>query len=135
MPLSVDDQLAISDAIARYSHALDFGDSEAWVDLYTEDGVFDAGPPFEHRAAGRAELERYAERLQAGDRRRRHWTNNSIIEGDGDQATNTMYLLVFAVDGPPRLMVAGSYADRLVCVAGRWRFAERVVRFAQPAGS
>ncbi len=40
MPVSTADHIAISDHLARYCWAVDEGDEEGWIALWTEDGVF-----------------------------------------------------------------------------------------------
>src|SRR5262245_54872589 len=42
--MSVEDKLAINELLALYSHTLDNGDDEGWVQLFTEDAVWEAFP-------------------------------------------------------------------------------------------
>jgi ketosteroid isomerase-like protein len=53
MPVSTADHIAISDHLARYCWAVDEGDEEGWIALWTEDGVFTgvAPAPIEGREA------------------------------------------------------------------------------------
>jgi 3-phenylpropionate/cinnamic acid dioxygenase small subunit len=37
----LEDEQAILKNLYRYGHSIDYGDEEAWVDCFTEDGVFD----------------------------------------------------------------------------------------------
>ncbi len=124
MALSVADRLAILDLIARYNHLMDFEDTEGWADCFTADGTFEGGPKL--RASGRAELVAFMRRLVARDRPARHWANNVVIEGDGDEARTTLYLLVVNLteDGPQPAH-AGVYHDTLRRVDGAWKFHER----------
>ena len=41
MPLSIEDQLDIMELMARYNHAIDGSQPEAWADTFTDDGVFE----------------------------------------------------------------------------------------------
>ena len=41
MSLTADDRTAIQNLAGRYSHALDLGDAEAWVEVFTDDGVME----------------------------------------------------------------------------------------------
>ena len=43
MILSLEDRLAILELAARYSHAFDYGDTDAWVATFTQDGVLTNG--------------------------------------------------------------------------------------------
>jgi 3-phenylpropionate/cinnamic acid dioxygenase small subunit len=36
-----EDKFAIQELIARYNHAIDFGNYDAWVECFAEDGVFE----------------------------------------------------------------------------------------------
>ena len=79
MPLTTADTLEILDLIARYNHAIDSDDGEAYADTYTDDGVFqyprgsargrrelaELAPRDHHQHAGRAPL------VQQLDHRRR----------------------------------------------------------------
>jgi hypothetical protein len=58
----------------------------------------------------------------------RHWTNNHVIDGDGDSATHTCYLnLIQSKDGG-KTIATGLYRDELKKVKGQWRFTRRTVR-------
>ena len=129
MPLSLEDQLAIQELTARYSHIADLGRGQGWADCFTENGLFEAGPKPSMRAAGRAELEAFA--LGMADRPfpTRHWTNNSVIKGEGEEATQLCYLMMFRVDAPPLPATLATYRDRLARVDGQWKFKERRLEF------
>ena len=132
MPLNIEDRLAIQELVARYNHAVDFGDQQAWLALFTDDGVFEGGPEPRYEMRGREQLAQFASRFQ-GDRGSRHWTNNSIIEGDGDEVTHIMYLAVLRTGDPPGIRLTGVYRDRIVRQNGQWKFKSRSVEFAPVA--
>src|SRR5581483_10604161 len=94
--LSVDDRLAILELAARYSHALDAGDEAAFLNTFTEDGVFEFVHHFTVRPA-----ELLALRARQG-RTVRHWTTNPIVDGDGDAATLQLDLMVINREGAAR---------------------------------
>ena len=124
MPLSVEDKSEILELCARYNYAADGNDPDAWVDTFTEDGVF-----VTHK--GTEELSAFLLGLIEGKKRRgrvgRHWNTNHVIEGDGDTARHRCYLLTFRTneDGPPSIGFMGTYDDRLKKVNGKWKFANR----------
>ncbi len=123
MPLSIEDELDIMDVLARYNHAIDGGDAEAWADTFTADGLFEGS---RDTVKGRAELLEFV-RNRDPEVRIRHWNNNVLIEGDGDDASMRVYLLSLDVSGPPKLRSSGVYHDTLKRVDGQWKFSHRRV--------
>jgi ketosteroid isomerase-like protein len=121
-PSTVDDNEAVRTLVAQYCLALDAADFEAWVDLFTADGVLDLGagePPI----AGRDALLAFGQSL--GPRDSMHFPASPVIEVDGDTATCSGYVLVVKGDSAPRISMAGRYDDQLRRVEGCWRLAER----------
>ena len=124
MALSLDDRLEILDLIARYSHAVDGGDGQAFADCWTDDGRFRGSSS---TAEGRAELLALPPKLLAANPHTRHWNANILIEGDGDEARTSAYVLVVDVAAAPRPRSSGVYHDTLRRVDGAWRFVTRTV--------
>ncbi|HJY81111.1 MAG TPA: nuclear transport factor 2 family protein [Candidatus Binatia bacterium] len=58
---SFEDKCAIQELVSRYNHAIDFGNYEAWVERFTEGGVFDGSAG---RFVGRAELQKFTEQFK-----------------------------------------------------------------------
>lgn len=88
-PDDVADHVAIAELKNAYCHRIDSGDYEGWVDLFTEDGVFDAGEAFE----GHEALLSFAEDVfdeQYG--RTAHVVSTPVVDVDGDRATGRFYL-------------------------------------------
>jgi uncharacterized protein (TIGR02246 family) len=128
MPLSTDDHLAILDLAARYNHAIDGGDPQAWADTFTADGVFVSTRSGRH--AGREALVAFAEDFARTRKGIRHWVNNLVVEGDSatGRASLRCYLLLWDTNqSPPAVVGAADYEDDLVRVDGAWRFARRQV--------
>ena len=121
MALEAADTLEILQLAARYNHAIDYGDPEAWAGTFTEDGVFKAGP---EPVAGHEALAKFAAGFMSGAQ---HWTNNHIVEGEGDSATHTCYLNLIRTSDNANSVVTGRYTDTLQKVDGQWRFTERAV--------
>jgi ketosteroid isomerase-like protein len=124
---------AVLKTLHRYGHAIDYGDEEAWVDCFTEDGVFDIRARLSHQpnriVSGRDELRAFiARHTRAPELWHKHLLVEPVIEVDGDTATCSSYLaVVMEHDDEPLLRVFGRYRDRLVrCPDGRWRFLERI---------
>jgi ketosteroid isomerase-like protein len=129
----LEDERAVLRTLHRYAHALDYGDEAAWIDLFTDDAVFDArgrNPSDVTRVTrGREALAEFAARFSwppAGWHK--HLVIEPLVDVSGDEATATSYLAVLRDEGDvPVLWVFGRYRDRLVrCADGRWRFTERI---------
>jgi uncharacterized protein (TIGR02246 family) len=126
MGLSTDDIVTIQGLAARYNHAVDSGDSEAFSAVFTEDGVLSAG---ELQVKGRDALGDFAKGFAGSVREPRHIAHNIVIEGDGDKATLKAYIQMFIMSGEPGQQVvatSGKYNDTLVKENGSWKFTERV---------
>lgn len=122
MSLTTDDITAIGQLVARHYHAYDRRDPEAFADTFTEDGVLVLG----QRHEGREQLRAWARTLdEQHGRRYRHWVNNLVIEGEGDEATLACYLAMFDLEGDGRVALLGSYDDELRRVDGEWKFTIR----------
>jgi ketosteroid isomerase-like protein len=123
--------------LARYNLAIDLGDAEGWVACFTDDGVFRCtgladDSPLGGTYRGRDELAAYARTHYGIMRgRARHWNANLLIEGDGDDATMTCYLLALTTGSSVRGST-GIYRDRLRRRDGAWLFAERHVEIDAP---
>lgn len=127
------EERAILRLLHRYGHAMDYGDEEAWVDVFTPDAVFDVvevvGGRRVHREEGRAGFARYI----AGYGKppavyRKHIMVDPIIDVAGDEARVEAYWFFLVRDdatGHPAVVAFGRYHDRLVKLDGRWRIAER----------
>lgn len=123
--LSTDDAVAIQALYARYNHAIDFGDGDGWAACFTSNGVFSSSTG---TFTGTADLAAFAtafpSRLKA-----RHWTNNLVIEADGDGARGKCYLMLLKLNegAPPSVLTTAIYNDALVKEADAWKFATRTV--------
>ena len=124
MPLSLEDQLDIMELMARYNHAIDGGDPEGWAGTFTKDAVFEGSTA---TVKGRDEMLEFV-RSRDPSNATRHWNNNVLIEGDGDDATAKVYLITFDVSGPPKIRSSGIYHDTLKRVNGQWKFTHRKVQ-------
>ncbi len=126
MALSVDDQLAIQQLYARYNHAIDFGDGDAWAGCFTADGVFNGGGggPQTGTEALKAFGGGFASRMKA-----RHWITNLVVEGAGDGAKGKCYLMLMNLaDGKATPLVTAVYHDELTKASDGWKFTSRSVQ-------
>lgn len=133
MTLSVEDRLDISDLFARYVHTVDSNQADAWVGLFTPDGVFDI--PGVMRMEGREQLRGMVSTVaQYGGGKWRHQITNILPEpGPGpDEARVTAYGLVtdWSKGGAP--MTFTDYRIRLKKVDGAWFIEELVAGSVAP---
>jgi len=93
----LEDQEKIRRCLARYGYNADLGRSEAWVDVWTEDGLYDLGNV---RLAGKAELRgmitspTHQHKLEI-ENRSFHSVFNLFIEIEGQTAWAEGYSIVF----------------------------------------
>jgi hypothetical protein len=122
MPLTVEDRFAIHELAARYAHAIDFREPEAWADCFTTDGSFQS--TLQHRVIGREALMEFC-RSTPPEMKPRHWTNHWIMDGDGESASATCYGMLLDGAANGRTILTFRYRDRLLKVDGSWKFVER----------
>jgi ketosteroid isomerase-like protein len=118
------EKLAIQELFARYAHAVDNLEPEAWVQCFTPDGVFQVA----NRAMrGEAALRGYAE-IHVKEIRCRHMMGNFLYEIRGNEATGQCSMLAtLATVGGYKIFAQGRYVDRLVKQNGKWKIAHRRV--------
>jgi 3-phenylpropionate/cinnamic acid dioxygenase small subunit len=136
-PARAENTLAVLDAIARYAHAADSRSSNAWSELFTEDGCLELYAPHDERPnaifEGRATIRSYVERQNArqGGLRTRHIQSNTAFVSIDDHHAETVtefMILLKAPDGDPTLVASGVYEDRWRRTPSGWQITRRVVR-------
>jgi uncharacterized protein (TIGR02246 family) len=116
-----EDRDEIRNLLARYNHAIDSQQVDAWAGMFTDDGVFDVGGRV---AKGTDELRAFAEGVKGP---MRHVIANEVIDVEGDEARVQAYVFVYA-GSPPAVRTLGTYDDELRRVDGAWRFSRRTFR-------
>ena len=129
----LEDERAILGALQAYGHAIDYGDEERYLDLWTDDAAFDARGRVQGDVTrvvrGREALADFAKRFsRPPEGWHKHVVIEPLIEVEGDVASATSYFAVLRDEGSqPILWVFGRYRDTLVrCADGRWRFSLRI---------
>jgi uncharacterized protein (TIGR02246 family) len=131
--LSYEDRVLIEDLLARYSRAFDHRDTDAFLALFTDDGVFDSEMTGTFR--GKQELLNFFTDLHDDTRfetRRngQHWISNKIftaVESDRVEVWST-FLFMVAPRGTVEVTVFGEYDDVLVKQNREWLFALRRIK-------
>jgi hypothetical protein len=104
-----EDRALIEDLQARYLFAMDFGDPDLYINLFTEDGVLDIG---NGEIRGRKAIRDV----------------NIAVKVNGNKATGRAYWFHYSNNNPERRGVFsgyGHYEDELVKVNGQWLFTKR----------
>jgi 3-phenylpropionate/cinnamic acid dioxygenase small subunit len=135
--LSVEDRLGIENLYTRYSWSIDTGDAAAWLETFTEDGIFDANNQV---TAGREALQKWVAarlefRMTEPTVNGQHWVTNIDGESDGRTAHVRCYFLrtVQARDtGAVQVQASGWFDDVLRNVGGAWRFQRHTVSKKMP---
>ena len=138
--MSADDRLAILDMIGRYSQAWDEKDADAYVALFTDDGVFELNPELpdgptisEH---GREQIRSWAEashrRLADTGTRTRHVQSGTVFDELTERTARTRTMLISMRlrpgDSGPWASSAGVYTDEWRKSDEGWRIARRTLR-------
>lgn len=122
----VEDELAIGQLRARYCHLLDDRDWPAFVDLFTEDGIFKGLKAVQGREAL---LRFFGTDFPKTVDGFWHFCTNGTVEIEGDRATGRITLEYLSVIRGVSYAAAGHYDDEMVRAGGRWRFRSRVITF------
>ena len=123
---SADDHVAITDLLARYCLALDTGDVDGWVSLFTPDARYEVyGRRFDGHAGLRAMMKAAPGGLHLGGP-----PAIEMIDRDRARARRNL-LFVDRASGASRSAV---YADELHRTEGGWRIARSRCQFIVPGG-
>jgi len=118
---------AIHETIVNYCFYFDGAEFEKWVDLFTDDGIFDGGALGVQK--GKDALHAFSKTvpLTNGSPMMKHCVMNEMIKVNGDKATAKSYFVVFRSKGEGILVnsLAGRYEDELVKQGDRWLFKKR----------
>ena len=128
-----EDRAAIEDLQARYLFAMDFGDPDLYVTLFTEDGILDVGSgEIKGRKSIRDVIAKMPNSRTTENGLRpasgRHNISNIAIKINGNKASSRAYWFHYSNNNPERRGVFsgyGHYEDELVKVNGQWFFTKR----------
>ena len=122
----VEDRLAIHELLARYSHTIDSGEYEAWIDCFVPEGTLVSAVG---TSSGHEALRVFAANYDASRARMphaRHYMTNIACEIDGEIATARSYVqITSSAPSGVRTLFTGQYDDELAKVGGKWKFVER----------
>jgi ketosteroid isomerase-like protein len=131
MATILEEKDAIHETIANYCFYFDGAEFDKWVDLFTDDGTFDAGTLGVQK--GKDALRKFLTgiRLTNGSPMMKHCVMNEIIKVNGDTALAKSYIILVRAKGEGALVngLAGRYEDELMKQGDRWLFKARKVHF------
>ena len=122
----LEDIVEIHQLFIDYGRALDDGDLDRYVSLFSESGQIDLGPI--GRACGREEIRRVmTQALNGLVGSSFHLITSPQIILEGDTATATVMWTVIHQDahGQPQVTMIGKHHDTLIREHGCWRIASR----------
>jgi uncharacterized protein (TIGR02246 family) len=122
MSLSTDDLIQIQQLYARYNTAIDTGDGEAFAGCFVPEGVFNPGHGL---IEGHPAISAFAVDTHKNLPLMRHNATNVVIDGDGDKATGSAFLIGYLAGPDYKVIVTGRYRDELTCTNEGWRFVDR----------
>jgi hypothetical protein len=125
MSLTTDDTVEILQLYARYNTAIDTGDAKGFAACFVADGVFDSGMGVQ---TGHESIAAFAKQTHETMPGMRHDATNIVIDGHGDEATGSAFLIGYLVDGGYKVIVTGRYSDELTRTVEGWRFKSRVFK-------
>jgi len=142
--MTIEDKLAIQEAIARYSYAYDSKDAGAFAQLFVEDGVFEvtvlgtSSPTV--KLSSRAAIREWAAQrhhLSPACQARHYQSGVLFDELTSETATTRTMLLLTKQDTPdatPLLHLTGVYCDKWRKTREGWRLVHREARVDRDPG-
>jgi ketosteroid isomerase-like protein len=117
----MDDIEAVKQLVNRYNLAFDYGDVDAYLATWTEDGLFARSTAL-RSYQGHDELRELITTYPVNGR---HVSSNFVVTVDGDTATASSYLLYLDAEDGYRPVMFGVYSDELVREDDGWKFRAR----------
>jgi len=122
----IEDELAISQLRAKYCHLLDDMQWNEFIDLFTEDGVFEGLSKVEGKPAI---MKFFSQDVPTVAERFWHFCTNGTVDIDGDIATGRICMEYISITNGVSYTSAGHYDDVMVRENGLWKFKSRKITF------
>ena len=118
----IEDKDAIRELTAKYCYAVVAQDSQALINMFTEDGVFDM-PPTLHFEGHEQLAKLYVDKIdEVGPK---PFIQNHVVNVVGDEATGNCAVEIRLIDDGEAYTACGHYNDTYRKVNGEWKFAHR----------
>jgi uncharacterized protein (TIGR02246 family) len=121
------DREALRELRARYSHYWDDGNAEAFIKLFTEDGVLQAATA--GLVTGREQLRRMVAASIGRMEFTIHFTTDEVTEFTGEDTATGFCRFAVHTGRTPNMQGAGTYVDEYRRTSEGWRFLSRRQRF------
>ena len=121
------DRVDIDNLFSAYAYSLDDGDADAWVALYTDDGVFEV--PGLSRFEGPDGLHDIADIVITGSQGNwRHMATNVLVNQGANEDEVGVRLRTLVTDWTvdPAGLQFNDYRGTLVRISGQWRIKELI---------
>lgn len=125
MSLSTDDLVQIQQLYARYNTAIDTGDGKTFGACFVPDGSFDSGMSV---LEGQEAITEFAHQTHSAMPTMRHDATNLVIDGDGNRASGSAFLIGYLAGSGYKVIVTGRYTDELEKTSAGWCFTKRVFK-------
>jgi hypothetical protein len=123
--LSRNDRAEIQELYARYAHAIDTGNGQAYIGVFTDDGVLQSvtgGPDsFTMNIADIAKRAKLRERPKIT-----HFYSNIVIDPAPEGARGQAYVLLLDLQKNPAITSGSLCDDSIVKTKAGWKFKKRV---------
>ena len=126
---AVEDELSIRNLVARFTDAVNERDIAGFRQLWTDDAVWEIGPPLQSRAEGVDEIVALLRRLSQAEQYFMQMTHSGVVEIKGDRATAGFVERERGRGESSYYDSLAVYEDVLVREANGWRFANRFYRY------
>ncbi len=128
-PTAFEDRFAIHELINQWSAAVNEHDWDEMASVYTEDGVWDVGPPYGFHLEGRQTIRETVSKLISEQQYVIQIGASTVVKLNGDTATarTTMIEVMRNPDGAG-MQQMGTYYDDLVRTPEGWKFKLRRFR-------
>lgn len=123
MPLTPADKLEIYELNARFDMSVDENNVEEFLSTFVEDGELSA--PYAQAKGYEALTNFFIEIEKDFSKGKRHLSGNTILDGDGDNATGRSYLVVFEREKAAAVVATIKHLDTYVRVDGAWKIKKR----------
>ena len=126
---AVEDELFIRNLAARFTDAVNERDLASFRQLWTDDAVWEIGPPLQSRADGVEEIVALLRRLLQAEQYFMQLTHSGVIEVKDDRATARFVERERGRGESSYYDSLAVYEDALVRKADGWRFEKRFYRY------